>query len=449
MFRWIRGWVHLSVEGSGRERFLNLCRNRGMVVWNIISGECGYTCCMYRSDYLDCGDLVRKAGVKVTCIREYGFPGYLLRYRKRQAFFAAFFLCLWLNWFASLHLWEIQIENNLYYTDDQILSCLKEYGILKGIRKSKVDCEAIEQELRDTFERISWSAVSVEGTVLKVNVAENYGTLEAVIADAKPGDLVAETDGVVKTLVVRKGIAQVKPGDSVTRGQVLISGSVPRHNDAQEVTGYEFVHADADVRVESTIFYEDSLNPDQTEKIYVKGKGCVYHIGLAGRNFSFSSPVRLFWKLTDRISEAVGAVGISGKGKMSSGSSMNTTSSTNTTESGTDEIGSGFREVFLPEPGISFHFYKVEQKEYRICHRWLSEEEASVLLQKKIDEFLENMQKNQDVVVENQVRIYYDSVVYRASGNIVFLSPQAGYQPIDYSALETEGNQTEQENSEE
>ena len=89
------------------------------------------------------------------------------------------------------------------------------------------------------------------------------------------------------------------------------------------------------------------------------------------------------------------------------------------------------------------------QKEYRICHRLLSEEEASVLLQKKIDEFLENMQKNQDVVVENQVRIYYDSVVYRASGNIVFLSPQAGYQPIDYSALETEGNQTEQENSEE
>ncbi|MGN0293724.1 MAG: sporulation protein YqfD [Lachnospiraceae bacterium] len=422
MFRWIRGWVCLSVAGCGQERFLNLCRNRGMVVWKIVSGECGYTCCMYRSDYQSCGDLIRKAGVKVTCVREYGLPGYLLRYRNRQAFLAAFFLTLSFIWFASLHLWDIQIENNLYYTDDQILSCLKEHGILKGIRKSKVDCEAIEQELRDTFERISWSAVSVEGTVLKVNVAENYGTLEAVMADTKPGDLVAETDGVVETLVVRKGIAQVKPGDSVTRGQVLVSGSVPRHNDAQEITGYEFVHADADVRVKSTINYEDSLNPDQTEKIYIKERGCVYHIGFGGLNFSVSGPVRLFWKLADRITEAAGSI---------------------------DEIGSGFREMILPEPGISFYFYKVEQKEYRSCHRWLSEEEASSLLQKKIDEFLGNMQKNQNVVVENQVRIYYDSVVYRASGNIVFLSPQAGYQPIDYSVLEAEGNQTEQENSEE
>lgn len=443
MFRWIRGWMRLTVAGGGQERFLNLCRNRGIVVWNIVFDECGYTCCMYRNDYLTCEDLIRKAGVKVTCIREYGFPGYLERYRHRQAFFQAFFLTLSVIWFASLHLWDIRIENNLYYTDDQILSCLEEQGILKGIMKAGVDCEAIEQALRDTFERISWTAASVDGTVLNINVAENYGALEAVMADTEPGDLVAETDGVVETLVVRKGIARVKPGESVTKGQILVSGSVPRYNDAQEITGYEFVHADADVRVRNTIAYENSLDPEQAVKIYIKGKGSVYHISFAGRNLSFPDPVRLFWNLSDRITKVFGDVGAGETGQTISENSIDETGS------GIDEIGSGFWKFCLPEPGITFRLYKVEQKEYRSCCKWLSEEEASDILQYKIDEFLENMQKNQNVVVENQVRIYYDSVVYRASGNIVFLSPQAGYQPIDYSVLEAEGNQTEQENSEE
>lgn len=444
MLRWIRGWVRLSAAGCGQERFLNLCRNRGIVVWNIVFHEDEYIFCMYQNDYQSCSDLIRKAGIRVVCMREYGLPCYLKRYRHRHAFFAAFFLVLFVIGFASLHLWDIQIENNLYYTDDQILSCLEEQGIFRGVRKSAVDCEAVEQELRDTFERISWTAASVEGTVLTIRVAENYGVLEAVMADTEPGDLIAETDGVLETLVVRRGIAMVKPGDLVTKGQILVSGSVPRYNDAGELTGYEFVHADADVRVRSTLIYDDSLDPDQIEKVYIKGKGAVYHIGITGRNFSLADPVRLYWNLTDRIAETAGSMG-SREDDTDDESSRKEPALGN----GVDEIGSGFWKIRLPGAGISLHLYKVEQKEYRNCHKWLSQKEASFILQEKLDQFLENMQKNENEVVENHVRIYYDSVVYRAGGNIVFLSPQAGYQPIDYSALEAEGNQTEQENSEE
>ncbi len=419
MLRFMRGWVKISVAGRGPERFLNLCRNRGLVMWNISVDECGYTCFMYLEDYRNCGNLAQKAGVTVTCMAEYGLPAFLKRYRFRQAFFAACFLLLFAVWFSSIHLWDIRIENNLYYTDDQILSCLEEHGIRKGVRKSRVDCEQIEQVLRDTFERISWSAVSVDGTVLQVDIAENYGTLVAVMADTEPADLVAEMDGVVESMVVRKGIAQVKPGDTVTKGQVLVSGSVPRHNDAQEVTGYEYVHADADIHVRSTIIYEDSLNPDQIEKDYIKGKGSVCHFRIAGRNFSVPTPVRLFWDLTEEP------------------------------ENEWSDIGSGFWEISIPEAGFSLYGYREEKKEYRIRHRWLSEKEATGILQDNIDQFLENMQKNEDVVVENQVRIYYDSFVYRASGNIVFLRPQAGYQSIDYGAHEAEVVKPEQESPEE
>ncbi|MDY2627635.1 MAG: sporulation protein YqfD [Lachnospiraceae bacterium] len=429
MLRFIRGWVCVSVNGSSPERFMNLCRNRGLVMWNILSCECGCTCCMYRADYGNCLDLAAKAGVSLTCEAEYGLPAYIKRYRNRQAFLASGLLLFFLIWFSSIHIWEIKIENNMYYTDDQILSCLKEQGILGGIRKSEIDCESIEQLLRDHFERISWSAASVDGTVLTINVAENYGTLAAVMADTKPADLVAETDGVVDCVIVRKGIAQVKTGDMVEKGQVLVSGSVPRHDDSQEITGYEFVHADADVKIRSEITYEDYVDPDRTEKVYTGSKGSIWHFRLADRTFSVPSPVRLFWDLADPVrAKRTGTPG---------------------EETGTSFTGSGFWEIYVPEAGISLYGYKEEKKEYQIRHRWLSEKEASGILQKKISQFLENMQKNGDVVVENQVRIYYDSVVYRAGGNIVFLRPQAGYQSIDYSAYEAEVNKPEQEASEE
>lgn len=409
MLRFLRGWVCVSIAGDTPERFLNLCRNRGLVLWNLMVGECGYFCCMYWDDYQSCGELARKAGVSVTCTAEYGLRVYRKRYRYRQAFFAACFLLLSAIWFSSLHLWEIRIENNQYYTDDQILNCLKEHGITKGIWKKRVDCETLEQILRDTFERISWSAASVDGTILNINIAENYGTLQAVMADTPPGDLVAEMDGEVESLVIRKGIAQVKVGDMVTKGQVLVSGSVPRHNDALEVTGYEFVHADGDVMLKAAITYEDQVELERAEKIYTKEKGSVYHLYVGGKNLSIPTPVRLFWDLADWDSA-----------------------------DRTDIIGSGYQEISLPEAGISLYGYKEEKREYQIRHTWITEKEAAGILQNRLNQFLENLQKNRDVVVENRVRIYYDSVVYRADGEIVLLRPQAGYQSIDYSAYETE-----------
>lgn len=441
MLRFLRGWVCVSIVGDTPERFLNLCRNRGMVLWNLMVRECGYSCCMYWDDYQSCSDLAQKAGVSVACTEEYGLRVYRKRYQYRQAFFAACFLLLFAIWFSSLHLWDIRIENNQYYTDDQILNCLKEHGIAKGILKKRVDCESLEQLLRDTFDRISWSAASVDGTILNINIAENYGTLQAVMADTTPGDLVAEMDGTVDSLVIRKGVAQVKVGDMVTKGQVLVSGSVPRHNDALEVTGYEFVHADADIMLKTSIFYEDQIELEKLEKIYTKEKGTVYHLYAAGRDFSIPTPVRLFWNLADWGKAQIGSVDWIG--------SVSWLGSAADQIGGVDQIGSDYGKISLPEAGISLYGYKEVKKEYQIRHTWLSGEEAAAILQGKLNQFLENLQKNRDVVVENRVRIYYDSVVYRADGEIVLLRPQAGYQSIDYSAYETETQASEEEEQEE
>lgn len=447
MLRFVRGWVCIMVTGCVPERFFNLCRNRGMVLWDVVVKEDGYCCSMYREDYLNCQDLIRKAGVTVQCREEHGLYVYIRRYRHRQAFFAACLFLFFAIWFSTLHLWEIRITDNLYYSEDQILSCLKEHGVQAGIRKNKIDCEKVEQLLRDTFERISWSAATVDGTVLQIAIAENYGTLEAVMADTEPVDLVAEMDGVVQSLVVRKGIAQVKPGDTVTKGQILISGSVPRHNDAQEITGYEFVHADGEVLLKTELSYEDFCEQEKQEKTEMKGKGSIYHICIAGKELKIWTPVRAFWYLAKQGQKGIGVLTGALLEKLpdsvyeklpASMAWIQTAGSGTEAEPHAESVGSGYERLEFPEAGFSIYTYKEEKREFTIRHTWISESEATGILQKKLNRFLEELEKNKDVVVENQVRIYYDSVGYRAKGKIVVLRPQAGHQSINYSEYETE-----------
>ena len=64
-------------------------------------------------------------------------------------------------------------------------------------------------------------------------------------------DLVASCSGTVVSILTRSGIPTVRPGDSVSRGDLLISGRIPVKNDDETVREYLSVVADGDVILET------------------------------------------------------------------------------------------------------------------------------------------------------------------------------------------------------
>ena len=104
-------------------------------------------------------------------------------------------------------------------------------------------------------------SASIQGTKLYIQVKENEdsistGTKEDETENAM--DLVADRDCVIDSITVRKGTVQVKRGEKVKKGTVLVSGQVPVLNDAKEVTGYQYHQADADITGITTLEYEES-----------------------------------------------------------------------------------------------------------------------------------------------------------------------------------------------
>ena len=85
-------------------------------------------------------------------------------------------------------------------------------------------------------------------------------------------DLIAEKDGIIQEIVTRSGVPMVHAGDEVKAGDLLVSGRVEIKNDSQEVVGYQYVNADADIKIKTKENYEDVLDLSYTVKKYEKQK---------------------------------------------------------------------------------------------------------------------------------------------------------------------------------
>lgn len=290
ILRFYKGYVRVRLSGLSPERFFNLCKAAGLELWKVCFDGSFYEFYMYAEDYKACGPFAKKSKVRLRVIKKFGLPFFLHKNRKRKmwaAGFAAFFLILYA---MSAFVWDIEYQGNVTYTDDMLEHYLETLDITCGIRKSRISCEGLEAELRNAFDGITWVSARLSGTRLYVHIKENEVPLKQVKQDDTPCDLVAAADGTITSIVVRSGVAMVKAGDTVEKGQLLVSGRIPITDDASEVVAEHLVSADADiygqrVRAETK---EISLWHSVTAKTGKVRKGLF--LNLSGRVFVWMLP---------------------------------------------------------------------------------------------------------------------------------------------------------------
>lgn len=271
MIRYIRGYIHIRITGSSPERFLNACSHRSIYLWGLKSRNGAYEMYISLSGFRKLKPILRKTGTKVSILGRYGLPFFLHRYRKRKMFFAGAVLCLFLIYGMSLFIWNIDIEGNVSRTDETLLSYLKTEHVHHGMPKKEVDCEQIVRDIRKKYNDIIWVSASVEGSRLLIQVKENEDAPvktnqaeETAKAADKQGeqagwDIVADRDCTITSIVTRQGVPAVQAGTRVKKGDLLVSGRIEEKNDAQEITGYQYRKADADITGEYTISYENCI----------------------------------------------------------------------------------------------------------------------------------------------------------------------------------------------
>ena len=171
----------------------------------------------------------------------------------------------------SMFIWQISVDGNYSYSDNQIINFVHKQEIKEGIVKANIDCDKIEKELRKNFNDISWVCAEIKGTNLIIHIKENYIT-EISVKEDKPYDIVANRDGQITSVLVRSGKAMVKVGDNVKKGDVLISGVVDVFDESGEKLFSKFCNSDGDIVGKTVYNYKDELKMKYTKKVTIKKK---------------------------------------------------------------------------------------------------------------------------------------------------------------------------------
>ena len=266
----------IKVQGDNFFRFLNVCVSLGVDFYEMKlhmqeDREEIYLCIKNR-DF----DKVKEASVKTgnsfEVIKEFGLLVYVRRFFSRKTFYISIIVAIIFLYSLTMFIWQVKISGCVNRNEAEILNFIKNSGVGYGVLKKNIDCDAIENAIRNEYSDVLWVSVSVKGTGLFIQIKENTYLNDKLALNEGCTDLVADGEGIVVSMVTRTGVSKVKVGDTVKEGDVLISGVKEYLNDAKEVYKTEHVYADGDVIIEYKQVYTFTYSNKIKIREYVNNK---------------------------------------------------------------------------------------------------------------------------------------------------------------------------------
>ncbi len=288
LFRLIQGYLRIKVWGYSPERFMNLCCNHNILLWDI--EKCGneiYSMNISLKGFFQIRPFVKKTGTKVAVLGKFGLPFFIPRLKIHFFFLigllGTFLFLLW----TTGYIWKIDIEGNRTIQSDELYSFLEENDIEIGSKKSKISVEELEKAIRNEFPIVTWTSAQIEGTKLWIQIKENDKIMNVEEKTEVKSHLTASKDGRITSIITRNGVPMVKAGDEVKKGDILVSGQVPIYNDAGEIVNYHLYEADADIYLECDYSFKASMPTHYIQHKYTGEEYKSIYLNVFGKEIIF------------------------------------------------------------------------------------------------------------------------------------------------------------------
>ena len=171
-YRYLFGFVRISVSGIRKESFINFCSSHGISVWKIKPVKGTVELNISIEDYRQIREIRKAIGndIHIKLKSKRGLPLKLITIKKRSGIAVGIALALILNIFLSNYVWRIEINGEIDVKNEVISSCEK-LGIVQGTRRKDIDTYFASQQLAIEYQQIAWCSVNVEGAVVTVNIS--------------------------------------------------------------------------------------------------------------------------------------------------------------------------------------------------------------------------------------------------------------------------------------
>ena len=246
--KYMLGYLRISVEGYYIERFINICKKRNITIWNLKRNKNTMLFFNVRiKEFKEVCKIVKQLNCKLKIRSKKGLPFLMYKYKKRKTFAILLIIVVFIIGLSSMYVWNVDIieENNQELPN--IRQDIEEAGIKLGTLKSKINSKEIINKIRLKRNDVAWMGIEKKGTNIIVKLVK---------ADQKPEivdtneycNIVSDKTGVITKINAQNGTANVKVGDTINKGDILINGWMEG-----KYTGIRYVHAKGEI--EAKVWY--------------------------------------------------------------------------------------------------------------------------------------------------------------------------------------------------
>ncbi len=283
LLNYIFGYVKINIEGYYIERFINICTNQKIVIWNLKRDKSiNLKLNVGIQDFKEIIKIAKKTQCKVKIEKKKGIPFIMHKYKKRKIFAIALIMLIFVIGISSTYIWNIEIKAENDEEFEGIYQDLEDAGLKVGTKKSKLDTKEIINSVRLKRDDIAWMGIEQKGTNIIVSLVKTEKKPEIVDEDDFC-NIVSDKTGIITKINAQDGTGAVKVGDTVNVGTVLINGWIEG-----KYTGVRYVHAKGEIEAKVWYTKTKKILYNTTEETETGNEENTY--GIKINNFQINLP---------------------------------------------------------------------------------------------------------------------------------------------------------------
>ena len=263
---YLRGCLKIKIKGNFPERFINVCIKKDINLFEISrKGDKVITCYILAKDFLKIRKLARNTHNKVRILKKCGLYFFIRNYKKRNIVLIGIFGFCLILWYCMNFVTGIEIKGE-NIDKATIISDLRDFGIQRGKKISKIDVSDVENQIITKREDIAWIGINLSGSKVVVEVRERKKSVD-LIDEKTPTNIIALKSGLIEKMEVRSGESVVKEGCVVQKGDLLVSGIINGQNNVKLVHSFGDIYARVWYKKSEDfpLFYEKRIKTPKTK----------------------------------------------------------------------------------------------------------------------------------------------------------------------------------------
>lgn len=279
------GYNRVRIVSRNAERLFNSLAKARIPVWSVENDSSRILFNVRISDMDELLIIARNLSLNIVIVEKFGVVKFLGTVKRYKTAIFLFVAILFVIFNISSRIWNVNIYGARLTDENELRMFLYDNGYKSSMTKTGISKHDLELIIKNEFRNITEVTSDIDGINLNISIFESDSPIVA-FDKSVPVDIVASKDCIIDEIDVYNGVGMVRVGDSVKKGDVLISGRVEYLFKGEKK--YKNVHA-----IGKTLSYEKVFCDNITVDMYVADPSAEYtyerKIYVGSKTFTYTS----------------------------------------------------------------------------------------------------------------------------------------------------------------